>query len=317
MSPAKLLALCLLMTACAPLPSAPAVIQPGHIDLVRGPDGNTVILDAQDGLVVVDTGRHPEHSKAILNHARTVGKPIVAIVNTHWHLDHTTGNRDILAAFPAAQVVASRAVEGALDGFLERGRAQTEAMLLAGNMPADARARAERSLAAVRDRAALVPDVRVEVEATRHLGGRRIELRLARNAATGGDVWLVVPDERLAVVGDLVVGPVPFFDTGCEEGWTAALAAIEDAEWDRLVPGHGKVMTRADFGRWRAAFKAYLDCARSNRASADCASEWSAAARDFHTDAEAADVPTMARYYVESVLRAPADQRMAYCAMVD
>ena len=36
----------------------------------RGPDGNTVIFVAPDGLVVVDTGRHPWHSDGILGFAR-------------------------------------------------------------------------------------------------------------------------------------------------------------------------------------------------------------------------------------------------------
>ena len=309
-----LLALAWAATACAAAARpAPMVLQPGQIDLARGPDGNTEILDAPQGLIVVDTGRHPEHARAILDHARRAGKPIVAIVNTHWHLDHTTGDREILTAFPNAQIVASRAVESALAGFLKDELARSEATLAAGNMPADARARVERSIAAVRDRAALVPTLPVERDQVLALGGRKLEVHLARAAATEGDVWLVVPDEKLAIVGDLVVGAVPFFDTGCEQGWAAALAAIDAARWDRLVPGHGAVMTRVEFRRWRGAFAAYLDCARSARSAQDCAEQWTDDARGFYSAGEAPQVPAMARYYIENVLRAPPAKRMAYC----
>src|SRR6478609_12035607 len=58
----------------------------------RGPDGNTIIIDTPDGLIVVDTGRHSSQSDAILGFARDHQRPIVTIVNTHWHLDHASGN---------------------------------------------------------------------------------------------------------------------------------------------------------------------------------------------------------------------------------
>jgi glyoxylase-like metal-dependent hydrolase (beta-lactamase superfamily II) len=74
----------------------------------RGPDGNTIVFDAPEGLVVVDTGRHDWHSAAILALARERGRPIVAILNTHWHLDHSSGNGRIKAAFPDAPVYTGR-----------------------------------------------------------------------------------------------------------------------------------------------------------------------------------------------------------------
>ena len=66
----------------------------------KGPDGNSIFIDAPEGLILVDTGRHPEHSAALLAYARERGRPIAAIFNTHWHLDHSTGNTEIRAAFP-------------------------------------------------------------------------------------------------------------------------------------------------------------------------------------------------------------------------
>jgi glyoxylase-like metal-dependent hydrolase (beta-lactamase superfamily II) len=58
----------------------------------REPDGNSVIFAVAPGLVVFDTGRHEWHRNAILALADTKKKPIVAIVNIHWHLDHVSGN---------------------------------------------------------------------------------------------------------------------------------------------------------------------------------------------------------------------------------
>ena len=119
--------------------------------------------------------------------------------------------------------------------------------------------------------------------------------------------------EDLAVVGDLVVAPVPFFDTGCEEGWRAALADIAEAEWTTLIPGHGDPMSRADFARWRGAFESWLGCAASDRAASECAERWMNDAEGFYTAEEAAGVRMLAEAYVSQVLRVPASERMGYC----
>src|SRR3954454_10285191 len=107
--------LLLILIASLQIASAPAppvareiardtLLLPGAILPNRGPDGNTVIFVAPDGLVVVDTGRHTWHSDGILAVARERKLPVGAIVNTHWHLDHSSGNGRIKAVFPAAMV---------------------------------------------------------------------------------------------------------------------------------------------------------------------------------------------------------------------
>ena len=91
----------------------------------RGPDGNTVMMVGPSGLIVVDTGRHPWHSDGIIAFAQSKRLPVVAIVNTHWHLDHSSGNRRVKAAYPEARVYTTRAVERTLapGGFLVRNLA--------------------------------------------------------------------------------------------------------------------------------------------------------------------------------------------------
>ena len=67
-----LLAMLLATELAAQPPAAPPVrelaagvhLQPGSFEAGRGPDGNTIIFDAPEGLVVVDTGRHVWHSDA-------------------------------------------------------------------------------------------------------------------------------------------------------------------------------------------------------------------------------------------------------------
>ncbi|MFZ9394805.1 MAG: MBL fold metallo-hydrolase [Erythrobacter sp.] len=306
-------ALCVSDCAAQAETPAPYALLPGHIDLARGPDGNTVLLDAPEGLIVVDTGRHKAHADAILERARVAGKPVAAIVNTHWHLDHSTGNRDIRLAYPKAEVIATGAGEGALAGFLAPGVARTKAMLADTATPEADRAAAARRLAAMTDRASFLPAEAVTASGTRSIAGRDVVLHVAPAAVTEADLWLELPDERLVLAGDLVVAPMPFFDTACEEGWARALDEIAAARWDRLIPGHGAPMSRADFNRWRAAFDAFLACAGTGATPDMCTARWLADADGLYTRAEAEAVRALGDYYVAEVLRAPPEQRMAYC----
>ena len=61
-------AACLLLAGAADAAS-PYHLIPGAVPLDSGPDGNTIVLDAPKGLIVFDTGRHPEHAQAILDYA--------------------------------------------------------------------------------------------------------------------------------------------------------------------------------------------------------------------------------------------------------
>jgi glyoxylase-like metal-dependent hydrolase (beta-lactamase superfamily II) len=234
-------------------------------------------------------------------------------VNTHWHLDHATGNRDILAAYPDARIIASDAVVGALEGFLADSAERMRSRLKNDAVTPIERVRMDRALAIIGDRAAFVPDAPVEADGPIELGGRVFELRLASNAATEGDLWILVPEEKLAIVGDLVVSQFPFFDTGCEEGWLRALEKIEQSSWDILIPGHGERMDRDSFRRWRTAFVSMIDCARSAKIASQCAAQWQEDAGGFFSEAERNDVRELAIYYVDDILRAPKEKRMSYC----
>lgn len=274
----------------------------------QGPDGNTYIFDGPGGLVVVDTGRHPGHSALILDYARSRGKPVKTIINTHWHLDHTTGNRDLIAAFPDAEVFATGAIENALSGFLARGAAESEAMLKgAADLAAADRAELERGVATVRDPDALLPDVVVADTARVPIDGRDLELFVAERAVTAADIWIWDPATKTAIIGDLVTVPAPFFDTACPDGWRAALDAVERKPFDRVAAGHGRVLSRAEYFVWRKAFDGLLACAEENDGAA-CVSGWLDDAAPFIADAEQDLARAMIVYYVDEIIRSPAMQ---------
>jgi glyoxylase-like metal-dependent hydrolase (beta-lactamase superfamily II) len=288
-----------------------AVLLRGHYVLGAQPDGNSVVFAAPDGLVVVDTGRHPAHAEALLAVAAKAQRPIVAIVNTHWHLDHVGGNPRLRVAHPGLRVLASNAIEGAMGGFLKGYRTQLNQALAKAKSDAE-RAQFRAEIALIDQGKALYPDERIAAAGTRTLGGRAFHVGVETNAVTAGDVWLLDRNARLLVAGDLVTLPAPFLDTACPARWQAALKRLEAQPFDRLVPGHGPMLDRAGFVRYRTAFDNLLACAASTADAGTCVAGWHRDADPLikaGKDREAADA--LLKYYLAKVLRGPDAARTA------
>ena len=273
------LTLVLAQAAATPRPPAASEIAPrtfllpGAVPADRGPDGNTVILAAPDGLIAIDTGRHPWHSDGILAFARSQGRPVAAIVNTHWHLDHSSGNRRIKAAYPQAKTYTTRAVDRALapGGFLVRNIDAARARLRDPNTSAVRREETELFIATMEASDALRPDVPVERSGAMVIAGRPLSVRVAADAVTAADLWLYDEATRVAVIGDLVTLPAPFFETGCPAGWQAALDEVWSTGFRVAVPGHGAPMSRPAFDAYRRAFGSFRACVASNNPASTCA----------------------------------------------
>ena len=265
-----------------PAPMAPAEVAPGvHVIRTtpvqgRGPDGNTVIFDAPDGLVVIDTGRHTSLSDAILAFAREHKRPIVAIVNTHWHLDHNSGNVRLKAAFPNAKVYTTTAVDRAVGpgGFLDRNLQSTLPMASDTSLPAMTKEEIQIFIDTMKAKDSLRADVPLTTSSTMTIGGRSFEVHVANDAVTDADVWLYDPSTKIAVIGDIVTVPVPYFESACPDGWKGALDAVWGTPFETVIPGHGRAMTRVDFDTYRKGFAPFIDCVRSDADAAQCSAAW-------------------------------------------
>jgi glyoxylase-like metal-dependent hydrolase (beta-lactamase superfamily II) len=268
----------------------------------RGPDGNTVVFDAPDGLVVLDTGRHAWHSDAILAYAKARGRPVAAIVNTHWHLDHTSGNGRIKAAFPKAQVYATNAVDRALapGGFLARSLESSRPMLDDAKVPETEKEEVKVFLDTMAASDALRPDVVVAAGGVKTIAGRALDLRITDGAVTDADLWIYDAGSRVAAIGDLVTFPSPFFETACPAAWRRALDDVWATPFTTAIPGHGEPMSRAQFDAWRGAFNRFVDCAEGTAEPGQCAAAWADGIASFNGGDERARKMSLgyAEYYV-------------------
>jgi glyoxylase-like metal-dependent hydrolase (beta-lactamase superfamily II) len=284
MCAASWLAWALAEVAAAASPSAPpprdiapgVTLLPGAMLPGRGPDGNTVVFDAPEGLVVVDTGRHAWHSDAILALAKSRNRPVAAIVNTHWHLDHSSGNGRIQAQFPGAQVYTTDAIDRVLaeDGFLARNLESSKAMLDDPKLDDVQKEEVKIFMATMAESDVLRPDVVVAAGGKRSIAGRDFDLHVTDGAVTDADVWLFDAASGVAVIGDLVTLPAPFFETACPARWREALDAVRSVPFTTAIPGHGEPMTRAQFDTYRNAFNQFMDCVNGAGAPSQCANSW-------------------------------------------
>lgn len=293
------------------------VLLPGSYDPDRGdgqPDGNSVLIRAPDGLIVFDTGRHEQaFTGRIIAAAEGWRLPVVAIVNSHWHLDHVSGNVPLRERYPRAKVYASTAIEDAMAHFLADSRKAAVARLAA--LPADSpeAGNLRAGIARIDAGPKLFPTDPVLSSGPMRIAGMAFQVGLETNAVSGGDVWLLDPSTRTLISGDLVNFPAPFFDTACPHGWSEALARLDAQGFDSLVPGHGAPMTHAQFATYRHAFDDLLACAAGDAIVADCAAGWERELGPLLPPDQRRLSRLLLDYYFPNVLRAEPAKRDKYC----
>lgn len=279
-----LLSVMLLQTPAAPpmpAPEAPVEIAPGmHVIRAvgapgRGPDGNTTIIDAPDGLIVIDTGRHSVITDAIIAFAKQRQRPIAAIVNTHWHLDHASGNGRLKAAYPNARVYTTDAIDKVLapGGFLARNLEGAKKQFAEVTDPVR-RDEMQLFFATMEASKDLRPDTPLTKSATMPLAGKPLDVRVTDRAVSDADVWIYDTGSKTAIIGDLITMPVPYFETACPDKWRASLDEVMATPFHTVIPGHGRLMTREQVDVYRKSLTDFVSCVRSDKPAAACGTVW-------------------------------------------
>jgi glyoxylase-like metal-dependent hydrolase (beta-lactamase superfamily II) len=291
------------------------------VHLIRGvtvagtqPDGNSVILDAPDGLVVFDTGRHAAHTQQIIDFAKAAGRPVVAIINSHWHLDHIGGNAMLRTEYPGARVYASSALREARSGFLAKYREQLEQAIAQAPQDSPARASMLTEVTLIDAGPKLAPTDIVATSGVRVIGGRELELHLERAAVTAGDVWVFDRRSGTLLAGDLVTLPAPFLDTACPQRWQAVLKELARVRFKSLIPGHGAPLDRAGLATYRRAFDALLACAAGPREKGECVDGWLHDGGKLIPDSDRDYARSLIDYYMDQVLRGHQERLAQLCA---
>src|SRR4029078_9888003 len=121
--------------------------------------------------------------------------------------------RALRAVYPGAEIIATRAVEGALVGFFPKGRAQGDALIASGQGTPEPIEEIKLRRRAVADTRNLLPTRPITQSGAVDIAGRRLDLHVAPFAATEADLWIYDDAPHPVVARDLVGGEGAFFRT--------------------------------------------------------------------------------------------------------
>ncbi|HYC01107.1 MAG TPA: MBL fold metallo-hydrolase [Candidatus Limnocylindrales bacterium] len=187
------------------------------LHVIMGLGSNVGVLKTQAGAVVVDTMTMASQGRKIRARVEELtGGKAVAIINTHYHLDHTHGNPGFE---PGTQVIATARTLQHLhdrDGDYWKG-----------------------------DAASLLPGRTFEKEELLDIGGKKIRCLHLGRGHTDGDLVVIFEDERVMHTGDLFFhNYFPNIDLeagGSIKEWIATIDRLLELDVDRIIPGHGPV----------------------------------------------------------------------------
>jgi glyoxylase-like metal-dependent hydrolase (beta-lactamase superfamily II) len=182
--------------------------------------GNATVLVTNEGVVLIDTKNDRVHDDLVAKVKSVTDRPIRYAVLTHSHADHSGGAAKLQAM--GVTIIASVATR--------------ENMLRANG--------------------AGVPQVAYTGYSQVVLGGKEVQLREFRGH-TRGDTVALIPSARVVVAGDLVATPetipaiVNYGDGGSWSDLGRTLDEVAKLDFDTLIGGHGPVLSKAEFLKYR------------------------------------------------------------------
>jgi cyclase len=208
-----------------------------YVDVKNGSAANSYAANAgiivgKNGIVVVDTLISAKQAQRFITDIRKIScKPILYVINTHYHLDHTFGNAEFakIGAIIVAQANCRENMikngEVTLKNFKEYGLTPEQMEGTAINYPT------------------LTFTDRMSID----LGDESVDLIYVAPSHTTGNILVRIPDKKVLFTGDILFTDFhPYMADGDIPGWIRNLDYIETLDVDRIVPGHGPLSDKKD-----------------------------------------------------------------------
>lgn len=236
------------------------------INTPDGAIGNVGVIEGDKGIIIVDTSigvEHAERAKAMI--AKLTSKPVVAVVYTHHHVDHTAGT----TAFVSREDAASGKVKViASENFMRETEQENgatgpimglRASYMYGVMlPPDAEGTHYHigccGFKVTGVNGFIAPNTTVPLEGVTEMTIAGVRMQFFH---TGGEaashIGIYLPDKSAVFIGDEVQGPTfPQLHSlrGTRprdiERWFTAIDRVRAFNARYLVPGHGQPVSGAD-----------------------------------------------------------------------
>jgi len=205
-----------------------------NVHVLFGSGGNIGLAIGEENAYVIDDQFGPLTEK-ILGHIKTItSKPVTYVLNTHWHGDHTGGNENM--ANQGALIIAHENVRKRMSTKQDRGGGRISEPSPNGALP----------IITFNDKLTLYLD-----------NGDSMHAMHVNDAHTDGDSYYYFPEDNILHMGDnFFVGRYPYIDLnsggdidGLISNVTMALGMVD--ENTKIIPGHGKIASKADLESYK------------------------------------------------------------------
>lgn len=206
----------------------------GNISMLMGAGGNIGVITGPDGVFLIDDDYAPMTKKIHDAVKALSGEPIHAVINTHWHGDHTGGNK---ALGDAGVVIIAH------DNVRTRMASKQFMKAFGREVPPSP--------------PAALPVVTFADTLTLHINGDKLRAFKVDPAHTDGDIVLHMEKANVIHMGDTYfAGRYPFIDESNGGSFAGVLATAErvlgiaDAD-TKIIPGHGPLSNKAELKQYR------------------------------------------------------------------
>ena len=189
---------------------------------------NAGIIIGDNGVLVIDSLRVPSFARDLIQNVRHItSKPIQYVVDTHAHWDHSWGNEE----FPEATIIGH---ENCYDEMVDvEWNQQWREKVIAANDPWSEEAHHVNITP---------PNLTFETSMQLRFGGRAIDLKYFGKAHTSGDIFIFLPEEKIAFTGDVAMDRgVPFLGDSYPAEWPETDDRLVELPIERFVAGHGPI----------------------------------------------------------------------------
>ncbi len=230
---------------------------------------NVTAIAGSDGLIIIDTQRSPEMMRTVLQQIEKAFacKDILYVVNTHGHADHCGGNQifpdsmivghqncpEFMRQYPANTPQSLWFARNNLEELEKQIEQSDKNSAEAENLRAEYNTRKKLLRDLERNYRVTPPGITFQDSLDLKAGNVTLKLWYAGNAHTTSDIFIYVPEEKLAFVGDL-------FNSGTSIGFpvnqiTDVLRILsvmdkivaQPAGIKYLITGHSEVLSKNDF----------------------------------------------------------------------
>jgi glyoxylase-like metal-dependent hydrolase (beta-lactamase superfamily II) len=189
--------------------------------------GDVAVRVTPAGLIVVDD-KFASQAADVLARIKSISpQPIKYLLNSHHHGDHVSGNAYMRESL-GIDIIAHRNIR---------------ANFLRIKQPGE-------------------PNITFSEQSAIYLGGVEVQLYWFGRGHTNGDTVIYFPDLKTVHTGDLIIDAMPVIDYpggGSAVEFIRTIDNLLKLDFDTMIPGHGRIMTKDDVRAYRTRFQTMND----------------------------------------------------------